>query len=703
MTNIDQLRDQLREYDWLYRLGSPAISDTEYDKLFNELKRLEAESGEPPADSPTQLVGSNLFSPELKQGEVAHSIPMLSIDNVYSTGELLDFGNKVERILKDRSGEPCKWVVELKIDGVSLSLIYENGKLVRGVTRGNGLIGNDITYNLDMVVDIPKQLHPPSSAVCRLPSVVSSLPSLLEVRGEVYMLNSDLTILNEQQIADGEDVYKNARNVTSGTISMKNPDEEKGKKRQKILDERKRRKLHFFAHSIGSEEGITAQTHWDFLQELKSCGIPLAPHTKRFDTFADAVNYCESLYGEEDNFLSELDFEIDGLVLKADSFAIRKALGATGHHPRWMTAYKVEKYEAETKLLNIVVQVGKNGTITPVAELEPVDIAGTTVSRASLHNAEEIERKDIRIGDTVVVEKAGKIIPHVVRVVSHSKDDSRKFVFPAQCPACNSPLSKDADTVYIRCNNPQCTARFKEKLRYFANRNAMDIGGLGGYIAEKIVETGLVRTLPDLYRLKDRKAELTKIERLGEKYAARLFDSIEASKNKELRFFINALSIPNVGTSTARDLANYFGTFEKLRKAAETELADIENIGEITARSIVEFFRSEKEMLDELLTFFNQPEAPDLSQKYEPAVITADKTGALAGLTIVVTGALVNFKRHEIEDVIAKHGGKASSSVSAKTSFVLVGSDPGSKLAKAQKLGIRIVYENEFREMIEDG
>ncbi|MDR0871581.1 MAG: NAD-dependent DNA ligase LigA [Planctomycetaceae bacterium] len=693
--SVNELREQLREYDKLYRAGKPALSDTQYDKLFDELKRIEAESGGPvPADSPTQTIGSNLlnkretaFPASTKQ--VKHTVPMLSIENVYSDGELLEFGNKAEKRLtaSQASGLNTQWVVELKIDGVSLALIYENGKLKRGITRGNGSIGEDVSHNLDMIVDIPKTL------------TAELIPSL-EIRGEVYMLNSDLGILNESQPADKK--YKNARNITTGTISLKDPKEETNpKKKQEILAEHKRRKLHFFAHSTGmlAAEPVPA-THYDFLQHVKQLGIPVAPHTEKFDSFEKAAAYCKSLYETDESFLNELDFEIDGLVLKVNGFKQQEILGATGHHPRWVIAYKVEKYEAETTVKDIRVQIGKAGTITPVAELEPVEIAGTTVSRASLHNAEEIERKDIRIGDTVVVEKAGKIIPHITRMVSPSRlQRGNKFEFPTHCPVCGSPLSKDTDGVYIRCNNSSCSAQFKEKLKYFAGRSAMDIEGLGDKLIDQLVDSGLVKTFGDLYRLKDRKEELVKrlykdAKKKKDTVAVdKLLVQIEKSKQRELRFLVNALCIRNVGSSTARDLAAHFGTLNRLRNASEAELLQIENIGEVVAKSIIEFFQNEKELLDDIAENFQTlitAQPPVQSEVPQP----------LAGQTIVVTGTLEHFKRNEIEDIITQHGGKASSSVSAKTSFVLVGKDPGSKFDKAQKLGVKVVNEMEFMEML---
>jgi DNA ligase (NAD+) len=619
---------------------------------------------------------------------------MLSIENSYNLGELSEFGSRVQKRLVQKDGgdnSSLRWIVELKIDGVAMSLIYRGGKLVQGITRGDGSEGDDVTHNLDMIRDIPQTLR------CSTP------PPLLEIRGEVYMRNSDLVLLNEKQ--PKEEAYKNTRNITTGTISLKDANEEKDpKKYAKILEAHQNRKLHFFAHSVGSYDGLTAANHWDFLKEIESYGIAVTPHVKRFGSFDEAADYCGRLYASEDDFSADfdftaLDFETDGLVLKVDDFAQREQLGATGHHPRWVIAYKVEKYEATTVLREIRVQVGKTGTITPVAEIEPVEIAGTTVSRASLHNAEEIERKDIRIGDVVVVEKAGKIIPHIVRVEKHLRTEELPvFEFPLTCPVCGETLSKDDGGVYIRCNNPECPAQFKERLRYFAGRNAMNIDGLGDRLIEQLVDSGLVKRFGDLYRLTKKaikeKKKAKQIERVGDKLIDNLLQEIEKSRQQDLGKFINALSIRHVGNRTANVLAKHFESLDNIRKATEEELSGIDEIGPISAGSITEFFRSESAMLDDLVA------AIGVQQKSEAAAVQPAANQPLAGQTIVVTGTLEHFKRNEIESFIERHGGKVSSSVSAKTSFVLVGADPGSKLAKAQKLGVRIVSEAELTAML---
>ena len=684
---LDSLRQQLGNYDRQYRLGEPIISDTEYDQLLQKLQHLEKQSGKPiPPDSPTQRIGG-----EPIEGLIAvpHRMPMLSIENTYSIGELREFNSRIQKLLtKEKSpakegNNTADWVVELKVDGVAASLIYEDGILVQGLTRGNGIVGDDITHNIKTLRDVPLRLAVPKP------------PKLLEVRGEVYMRNSDLAellgkeILKVKRDETGKPMPMNTRNVAAGSIRLLDP---------KICAERR---LRFFAHSIGSAEGFAVKTHWEFLKKLESFGIPVTPHARHFTSFADAAEYCESLYTAEENFLADLDFEIDGLVLKVNDLAQRAQLGATGHHPRWIIAYKVEKYEATTTLREIRVQVGKTGTITPVAELEPVELAGTTVSRASLHNAEEIERKDVRVGDVVVVEKAGKIIPHIVRVEKHLRTKRLEpFVFPPVCPECGGAVSKDDGGVYIRCNNARCPAQFKEKLRHFASRNAMDIEGLGDKLVEQLVHSGMVRSFGDLYRLKAE--SLKNLERMGAKSAKNLLDGIEQSKSRDLGRFLNALCIRHVGNRTAALLARHFGSLERLRSASEAEISEINEIGPIMAKSIVEFFSKEKEMLDDLLKAMGETIMSKTVSKAETnqAAKKSDTALPLQGMTVVVTGTLERFKRTEIEEVIERYGGHASSSVSSKTAFVLSGAEPGGKLEKARKLGVRIVSEPEFLEMI---
>ncbi|MFW5693448.1 MAG: NAD-dependent DNA ligase LigA, partial [Thermoguttaceae bacterium] len=527
---IARLRKEIERHDRKYYVeAAPEISDLEYDRLLERLKRLEAEHPELlTPDSPTQRIGDR---PIEGLSEVAHRVPMLSIDNTYSIEELRAYGRRTEKLL---AGETIEWVVELKIDGVAVSLLYENGRLARGATRGNGVTGDDITHNVRTIRDVPLRL------------AGDDPPQVLEVRGEVYMTNSDLVRLNQRQQAEGKPPFANTRNVTAGSIRQLDPRICAG------------RNLRVFCHGVGYAEGLRATTHTEFLAELARYGLPATPLVECFDSFDAAVAHCEELIGR----LHELDFEIDGLVLKVNRFDQRERLGATSKSPRWVVAYKFEKYEGTTRLLDIRVQVGKTGTVTPVAVLEPVELAGTTVSRASLHNADEIERKDVRIGDVVVVEKAGKIIPHIVRVEVHERKGSPpKFRFPQECPECGTKLVRDEGGVYIRCPNVEsCPAQLKERLRYFAGRNAMDIEGLGDKLVDQLVEQGLVRSCGDLYRLDaDRLAGL---ERMGKKSAQNLVDAIEAGKQRGLARVLNSLFIRHVGARVAAVLAEHFGSMD---------------------------------------------------------------------------------------------------------------------------------------------
>ena len=657
---IESLREQIRSHDHRYYLeAAPTISDTEYDRLMMRLKDLEAQHPELVTDdSPTQRIGD---APVEHLEQVAHRVPMLSIENTYNVDELLDFGTKTEKAL----GHPAEWVVELKIDGVAVSIIYENGILTRAVTRGNGTVGDDITHNIRTITDVPLRL------------AGNNLPAVLEVRGEVYMLNSDLVLLNERQAAAGLPPYANTRNVTAGSIRLLDP---------RICAERN---LHVFCHGTGFCEGLNASNHVEFLSAIRSFGLPPTPLVQSFDSIVAAAKHCEELVEN----LHELDFEVDGLVVKLNQFNQRDELGSRSKSPRWVAAYKWEKYEAATKLNSIELQVGKTGAITPVANLEPVELAGTTVSRASLHNAEEIVRKDIRIGDIVIVEKAGKIIPHIVRVEKHLRpNELPPFVFPVDCPECSSPLSQDEGGVYIRCTNWLCPAQVRERIRFFASRPAMDIEGLGDKLVDQLVSSGLVKNYGDVYRLKF--DQLLSLERMGEKSATKLLAAIESSKTRGLERLLPALSIRHVWTTVSKKLAKRFGNLDAIATANEQVLGETDEVGEIIASSLYQYFNSEigRAILDDFrnlgLRF-----AADQAR----STPTSDR---LTGKTLVVTGSLTKFTRDQIHSLIEQNGGKTSSSVSSKTSYLVAGSDAGSKLQKAESLGVPVLTESEFEELI---
>ena len=661
-SEIETLRDEIRRHDRLYYVeAQPEITDLEYDRLLQKLKQLEAKNPEfVTPDSPTQRVGDQ---PVSHLRSVEHRIPMLSIDNTYSLDELRDYYKRTQKGLGD---ERVEWTVELKIDGAAASVIYERGVLTMGVTRGNGRVGDDVTHNIRTIPDLPLKLSG------------NNVPEILEVRGEVYITNSDLAELNAQLVARGESPYANPRNTAAGALRLQS------------AKQCAERRLRMFCHGIGYTEGFDIKCNSEYLQRLREFGLPATPHVRSCQDFEQAVEYCDELIER----LPSLDFEVDGIVLKVNNFDQRERLGATTKSPRWVVAYKFEKYEATTKLNDIEVNIGKTGAITPVAILEPVQLAGTTVSRASLHNAEEIERKDIRIGDIVVVEKAGKIIPHIVRVEKQErKSDLAKYQFPTHCPECQTKAVKDDGGVYIRCPNPICPAKIREQLRYFASRNAMDIEGLGDKMVTQLVDAGLVQEYADLYHLTEE--ELVKLERLGSATAKNLLSGIEASKTRGLARVLNAISIRHVGQRVAAILADSFGSIENLRGATVEDLHQVEEIGQIIAESVYEYLHSEKgaQTVDRL-------QAAGVIMRSDKPRSEDQAAGALAGKTLVVTGTLQNYKRDEIKALIEQHGGRAASSVSKNTDFLIAGEKAGSKLDKAQKLGVAVLSEADFAKLI---
>lgn len=661
---IQRLREEIRTHDRKYYVeNQPEISDLEYDRLMQRLKDLETQHPERiTPDSPTQRIGDQ---PIAGLTQVPHRVPMLSIENTYNPQELREFAARTNRLL---DGEPIEWVVELKIDGAAVALVYEDGVLVRALTRGNGVLGDDITHNIRTIGDVPLRLSG------------SNVPRVLEVRGEVYMTNSDFVALNERRRAAGEPAYENPRNLSAGAMRVLDP---------RLCAERP---LRVFCHGVGYCEGLRSSNHIDFLREIERHGLPPTPLVERFATLDAALEHCE----QQAERLHELDFEIDGMVLKVNDFSQRERLGSTTKSPRWVVAYKWEKWEATTRLLAIKVQVGKTGAITPVAELEPVQLAGTTVSRASLHNAEEIQRKDIRERDVVVVEKAGKIIPHIVRVEKHERTaDLPAYGFPTECPVCQTPLVKDEGGVYIRCPNFSCPAQLKERLRFFAGRNSMNVEGLGESLIDQLVNTGLVQTFADLYRLTE--DQLTALDRMAAKSAKNLIhgkDGIAASRGRGLARLLSALSIRHVGTRVAAVLAENFRDMEELTRADEQRLAQVNDIGDIIARSVYEFLHSEhgREIIEDLRRVGVQMNSLSAASDAAP--------GPLAGKTLVVTGTLTKYSRDEIEDLIRQHGGRAASSVSKKTDYLVAGEKAGSKLDKAQALGVVVIDEAEFERLI---
>ena len=663
---IAALRDQIRHHDRKYYVEArPEISDREYDRLLEELRALEEQHPDlVTRDSPTQRVGGEAV-PELES--VTHRLPMLSMDNTYSAEDLVAWGRRVEKLLHEgkEGAAPIDWILELKIDGVAVSLTYENGRLVLGATRGNGVVGDDITHNVRTIHGVPLVLD------------LDAPPALVEIRGEIYMTNSDLVTLNEAQAAAGLPPFANTRNVAAGSIRLLDPRE--GAKRP----------LRFFCHGVGDATGLRATSQSELLAWAVQAGLPVAPGTQTFESLDALVERGTALIEE----LHSLDFEVDGFVVKVDRFDQQRRLGATAKSPRWAIAWKFEKFEATTKLAGIRVQVGRGGTITPVADLEPVELAGTTVSRASLHNADEVARKDIRVGDVLVVEKAGKVIPHVVRVEKHLRE-GRLLVWhpPKECPECSTPVERDPEGVYIRCPNVDCPARMRERLKFFASRGAMDIEGLGDKLVEQLVATGLVRDYADLYRLAA--DELEPLERMGKKSAESLVDQIAASRSRGLARALNALGIRHVGPRVATLLTQRFSTIEKLQAASVEQLAEVHEIGDVIAESVHEWLASDygRRVIDGLQQCGVELDVPEADRPVTD--------GPLVGKTLVVTGTLTGFSRQAAEEAIRKAGGRASGSVSKKTDYLVAGAEAGSKLDKARSLGVTVIDEAEFKRLV---
>lgn len=660
---INRLREEIRRHDRLYYVESnPELTDLEYDRLLQQLTRLEELNPELiTPDSPTQRIGDQ---PVAHLQSVTHRVPMLSIDNTYSIDELKEYYQRTQKQLPD---ETLEWLVELKIDGAAASVFYEDGVLVRGVTRGNGKVGDDVTHNVRTISELPLKL------------TGRDLPKVLELRGEVYITNSDLAELNARQVEKGEAPFANPRNTAAGALRLQS------------AKQCAERRLKMFCHGIGYSEGLSATTNSGFLEQIRGYGLPAIPHYRCCKTFDAAVAYCDELI----ELLPELDFEVDGIVLKVNDFDQRQRLGSTTKSPRWLVAYKFEKYEATTRVSSIEVNIGKTGAVTPVAILEPVQLAGTTVSRASLHNADEIARKDVRVGDTVVVEKAGKIIPHIVRVEKQERKGTLpKYAFPTRCPECDTKLVKDEGGVYVRCPSDVCPAKVRERIRYFATRNAMDIEGLGDKIVAQLVNAGLVNDFADLYQLTAE--QMQPLERMGASSINSLLRGIESSKSQGLARLLNAMSIRHVGQRVAVLLADEFGSMDRLRAASVEELANVEEIGDIIAESVHEFLRS-----DMGSSIVERLAAAGVSMSSDRPAKAARGQGVLAGKTLVVTGTLVHYKREEIKSLIEQHGGRAASSVSKKTDFLIAGEKAGSKLAKAEKLGVKVLDENAFGQLLD--
>ena len=656
---LAELRAEIREHNRrYYEEDAPVIADRDYDRLYRELLDLEARFPQlvTPA-SPSRRVGGQ---PLKAFTQVTHRAPMLSLANTYSEEEVGAFYRRIEKLLPN---EKIAVVVEPKVDGVAVSLLYEKGRLKYAATRGDGITGEDVTQNIRTIRSIPQQLK-------------GAAPELLEVRGEVYMTKDGFAKLNAERSEAGLPVFANPRNSAAGSLKQLDP----AITAQRPLD--------VLFYGTGAVEGIELTHHSKLFALLKKLGLPCSELWWKAESLEEILSAIHQL----DKVRHDFVYETDGAVVKVDAFAQRESLGMTAKSPRWAMAFKYEAERVETRLLDILIQVGRTGVLTPVAALEPVTVSGSRVARATLHNDEEIQRKDIRIGDTVVIEKAGEVIPAVVSVRTDLRAGAeKKFRMPAKCPVCGSKVVKDGGQVAVRCVNAQCPAQLKRRVEHFAARGAMDIEGLGEAMVEQLVSRELVRAVSDIYRLTS--AQLAELERMGEKSVAKLLEAIERSKQQPLWRLLFGIGILHVGVSAARALADHFANLDALMAASPEELQRIPDVGEVVGASISQFFHEpgNRQMIEKL-----RAAGLHLTSDRKTAPVTDSK---MKGTTWVITGTL-SKPREEIAEQILQQGGKVSGSVSKKTSFVLAGDEAGSKLEKAKKLGIRVVDENEFRQML---
>jgi DNA ligase (NAD+) len=659
---IQELREQINYHNYLYYvLDSPEISDAEYDRLFDELLELEKKHPELiTPDSPTQRVGATPLE-EFKT--VRHSLPMLSLNKATSEAEFLDFHRRVLE-LSGLSEKKIKYTVEPKFDGLAVELVYRKGILTIGSTRGDGVVGEDVTQNLKTVNTIPLKL------------LGKTPPNLLEVRGEVIINKDDFEKLNKQREKTDEPLFANPRNAAAGSVRQLDP---------KITNSRP---LNMFVYGTGRVEGKNLSNHWDTIQYLKELGFKLSHYVE----LCEKVDQVKGYYDKLLKIRNDLPYEIDGMVIKVNEFRLQEKLGELSRSPRWAVAWKFPAQQENTRIKDIIVSVGRTGALTPVAILEPVRVGGVEVSRATLHNEDEVKKKDVRIGDTVVIQRAGDVIPEVVKVVESKRTGKeKKFVMPDKCPVCGSKVERPEGEAIHRCTGIACPAQIKENMAHFVSKGAMDMEGLGYKFIEQMIDKKIIQDQADLYFLK--KDDMMKMDRMGDKLAQNLLDAIDKSRNPSLTNLIYALGIRNVGYHIAGVLAKNFKSIDNLAKQSKEDLTKVYEIGPILAESIYNFFHNPKN-----LKILEKLKKGGVKFPTEKVVI---KETAISGKTFVLTGGLDSFTRDEATKIIEEMGGRVSSSVSKKTDFVLVGKDPGSKYDNALKLGVKTINEEEFKKLIE--
>jgi DNA ligase (NAD+) len=659
---IEKLREEINEANYYYYvLDSPRISDAAYDRLMRELQKLEEEFPDlVTPDSPTQRVGA---APLEEFETVTHTIPMLSLNNAFEEEEVREFDQRVKKLLK--TDRDIEYVIEPKLDGLAVELVYLDGRFVIGSTRGDGVNGENITQNLKTIHAIPLQM---------VKKELKKVPNRLEVRGEVYLGKKEFKELNRRREEAGESLFANPRNAAAGSVRQ--------------LDSKitARRPLSIFCYGVGAVEGWEFATHWDILRSLRKWGLKVNQESKLCRSIDEVMKEYTRIKEKRE----ELPYEIDGTVIKVNRVDLQEKLGTISRSPRWALAYKFEAHQETTVIEDIIVQVGRTGALTPVAIMKPVRVGGVEVSRATLHNMDEIEKKDIRIGDTVVIQRAGDVIPEVVMAIKGKRTGKeKKFVMPDRCPVCGSEVMREEGEAAHRCLGMSCSAKLKESIKHFASKRAMDIEGLGDKLIDQLVEKGLVKDVADLYSLS--KDDLASLERMADKSARNIIDALNESKNVSLEKVVYALGIRHVGEHLAKVLSDHLGSMERLTAATEEELTQIREVGPEVAKSIRKFFQQKGNL--------------EVIQRLEKAGVrftkqVVSKKRDLEGKTFVFTGGLTSCTRGEAERIVEERGGKASGSVSKKTDYVVAGDTAGSKMDKAKELGVKVLSEEEFRKML---